>query len=56
VVAEPEMSATLAEEISLVRLVLAEAVRVLGDDDLRAAYRAAVGQDQQGNGQSSPEE
>jgi hypothetical protein len=45
VAAEPELSATLAEEISLVRLVLAEAARVLGDDGLRAAYRAAIGEE-----------
>jgi hypothetical protein len=45
--ADPEMSATLADEIQLVRLVRLEAARVLGDDALRAAYRAAVGEDRQ---------
>jgi len=44
---DPEVSATLADEIQLVRAVRAEAARVLGDDDLRAAYRAAVGEDRQ---------
>jgi hypothetical protein len=44
---DPEISATLADEIQLVRSVRAEAARVLGDDDLRAAYRAAVDEDRQ---------
>jgi hypothetical protein len=44
---DPEISATLADEIQLVRAVQAEVVRVLGDDELRAAYGAAVGEDRQ---------
>jgi hypothetical protein len=44
---DPEMSTTLADEIQLVRAVRAEVARVLGDDELRAAYRAAVDEDRQ---------
>jgi hypothetical protein len=45
VAADPEMAATLSAELALVRAVRDEAARVLGDEGLRAAYRAALGAD-----------
>jgi hypothetical protein len=45
VAAEPEVAAMLVEEIALVRTVRSEAARVLDDDGLRAAYRAAISDD-----------
>ena len=39
---DPEMLATLGDELTVVREVLDEAARVLGDERMRAGYRAAL--------------